>query len=361
MPSDPETIVTRLLASAKAALLGWAAWLAVSSAGGICLGDDGLPAYVRKDSFVEREVTVGRFPWALPGTLTLPLGRGPFSAVVLVHGSGPADRDEKIGPNRPFRDLAWGLASRGIVVLRYEKRTRQHPYLTAFSLPNGFTPADETVDDALAAVKLLGRQPEVDPKRVFVLGHSLGGMLVPRIAAGDAGIAGFIILAGANRPLEDIIVDQTKYIVRHMHSREEVRKEVVEVLRDVAQIKSLQPSDTSDNSRLIFGAPPSYWLDLRGYVPAKAAKELKRSLLILQGERDYQVTMADFGVWKDELSSRPDVTLKSYPGLNHMFIKGCGESMPAEYWQPGHVASEVIEDIATWILGVAGLREEKDR
>ena len=82
------------------------------------------PAYVDVTSFTETEVTVGSGQWALPGTLTIPRGAGPFPGVVLVHGSGPNDRDETIGPNKPFRDLAQGLASKGIAVLRYEKRTK---------------------------------------------------------------------------------------------------------------------------------------------------------------------------------------------------------------------------------------------
>jgi hypothetical protein len=82
------------------------------------------PAYVNQDTFKEQEVQVGQGEWVLPGTLSLPVGNGPFAALVLVHGSGPNDRDETIGPNKPFRDLAWGLATQGIAVLRYDKPTK---------------------------------------------------------------------------------------------------------------------------------------------------------------------------------------------------------------------------------------------
>src|SRR5437868_1155092 len=77
---------------------------------------------VNRDTFDEREVTVGKGEWELPGTLGLPKGSGPFPAVVLVQGSGPQDRDETMGVNKPFQDIAWGLASNGIAVLRYDKR-----------------------------------------------------------------------------------------------------------------------------------------------------------------------------------------------------------------------------------------------
>src|SRR3569832_1172794 len=163
-------------------------------------GEYAPPAYAKADSFREKEITVGTGEWALPGTLTIPVGAGPFPAVVLVHGSGPHDRDETVGPNKPFKDLAWGLASRGVAVLRYEKRTKQYgaklvsvPYLTV---------KEEVVDDALAAVALLRKTEGIDAKRIFVLGHSLGGMLLPRIGLLDQNIGGLIALAGATRALE---------------------------------------------------------------------------------------------------------------------------------------------------------------
>lgn len=169
-----------------------------------------LPPYADASAYTETDVTTGAPGWPLPGTLTLPNGPGPFPAVVLVHGSGPADRDETVGANKPFKDLAVGLASRGIAVLRYEKRSRAHgPQMAALA---SMTVKDEVVDDALAAAALLRASPKIDPARVFVLGHSLGGMLVPRIAAGDPNLAGAIVMAGAARPLEQAIVEQTKYL-----------------------------------------------------------------------------------------------------------------------------------------------------
>ncbi|HEY3416201.1 MAG TPA: DUF3887 domain-containing protein, partial [Armatimonadota bacterium] len=139
------------------------------------------PEYVRAGSFHEVEVTVGSGEWALPGTLSMPEGNGPFPALVLVHGSGPQDRDETIGPNKPFRDIAEGLASQGIAVLRYEKRTKAHgPQFTPEIIAK-LTVQEEVVDDALAAVALLRGTAGIDPRRIYVLGHSLGGGIAPRI------------------------------------------------------------------------------------------------------------------------------------------------------------------------------------
>ena len=305
------------------------------------------PAYVKPDAFREKETTVGTGEWALPATLTIPVGVGPFPAVVLVHGSGPNDRDETIGSNKPFKDLAWGLASKGVAVLRYEKRTKQYG-AKLMALPN-LTAKEEVIDDVLAAVDLLRKTEGIDAKRIFVLGHSLGGMLVPRIGRLDPNITGLISLAGATRALEDVIPEQLAYIFSLDGSvSPEEQKQLDEAKEQTAKVKALKPED-ANSTTLIYGVPVSYWLDLRGYDPAEVAKGLKQPMLILQGERDYQVTMEDFKRWNAALAGKRNVTLKSYLGLNHLFIVGTNRSTPLEYDQPGHVDERVIEDISSWI------------
>ena len=307
------------------------------------------PAYVKKDFFQEEDVQVGAGKWMLPGTLTLPKGQGPFPAVVLVHGSGPHDRDETIGPNKPFRDLAWGLASRGIAVLRYEKRTKYHPKELA-RMKEGITVKEETIDDALAAVKLLRQRDDITPAKIFVLGHSLGGMLVPRIGMRDKDIAGFILLAATTRPTEDVILEQMAYIFGlDGKLSEDEKKQLAKMREQVARVKDPKLSPETPSSDLPFGVPAAYWLDLRGYKPQETAQSLKHPMLILQGGRDYQVTTTDFEGWKKSLSSRKNVTFKLYPELNHLFVAGKGKSTPAEYLTAGHVAEIVIKDIANWI------------
>jgi uncharacterized protein len=105
---------------------------------------------------------------------------------------------------------------------------------------------------------------------------------------------------------------------------------------------------------LMQAAPESYWKDLESYDPARVGAKLKMPMLILQGERDCQLTQADLKGWRDALSDRKDVTIKSYPTRNHLFIAGEGKSTPSEYERPGHVADFVVEDIAGWI-GKVGL------
>ena len=304
-------------------------------------------AYVTPTAFRAEDATVGSGALALPATLTIPSGAGPFPAVVLVHGSGPNDRDESVGGVKVFRDLAEGLSSRGIAVLRYEKRTRAHPA----SFTGRFTVAQETVDDAVLAAALLRARKDIDPRRVYVLGHSLGGMMAPRIAVRDPGLAGLIILAGTTRPLEDVITEQTGYLARAAGADSLKAKPQLDALRTgVAAVRALTPAD-SGSLTPVMGAPASYWLDLRGYHPAEVAATLRLPMLVLQGERDYQVTMTDFAAWKKSLGERKDVVLRTYPALNHLFVAGTGPSLPAEYAARAHVDEAVISDIAGWIRG----------
>ncbi len=332
------------------------------------------PAYVDQTSFTERAMTVGSAPWQLPGTLTVPKAAGAggvttatgtaggattgssgnqatrFPAVVLVHGSGPNDRDESVGGAKPFRDLAWGLASKGMVVLRYDKRTFVYPQQMAAL--TDLTVKQETTDDAVAAAELLRKQPEVDPARVFVLGHSLGGTLIPRIGEQLPWAAGFVVLAGAARPLEDLILEQTTYLASLEGTPSAATQQKLDQLkRQVALVKSPSLSRSTPAADLPLGIPASYWLDLRGYEPAEAAAKLPQPLLVLQGARDYQVTTADFALWEAALGGKAGTKLILYPDLNHLFETGTGKSTPAEYQLVGHVDAKVIDDIAAWVRG----------
>lgn len=307
------------------------------------------PKYADPTKFESREVTIGRGLLNLPGSLTTPPGVGPFPAVVLIHGSGPHDRDETIGPNKPFRDLAEGLASRGIAVLRFEKRTKAHPLDPVF-LSGKITVKEETIDDAVAAFAVASQDSVVDSRRIFVLGHSLGGMLIPRLAQRLPEARGFISLAGSTRPLEDSVLMQVKYLTALDGKVDaDETKAIAEIEKQVALVKSKELDAATPATGLPLGIPPAYWLDLRGYEPGEEAKRIKKPMLFLQGERDYQVTLDDFAGWKKPLADRGDVVFKTYPQLNHLFHSGEGKSTPGEYAQAGHIEEEVVRDIAEWV------------
>ena len=308
------------------------------------------PTYVNTDAFHDRDTTIISGRWQLPGVLTVPNTKTAVPAVVLVHGSGPQDADETIGANKPFADLAYGLASRNIAVLRYVKRTRQYGADSKSDVP--FTVKDEVTDDVIAAVSLLSKMPEINKKQIYVLGHSLGGMLAPRIAAEDPQVAGIILLAGTARPIEKVVVEQVKYIASLTATPAPENKKQIdraEAIEAQVESPSLKPNEVVD----FFGAPipGSYFLDLRGYDPAKVAAGLKIPILVLQGGRDYQVTNADYEVWQKALAGDPHATFKFYPAYTHLFMPGTGSgpASPDDYAVPGNVSEDVITDIAKWI------------
>jgi dienelactone hydrolase len=308
------------------------------------------PTYAKQNLFSEQPLTLTNGKFELPGTLTVPTGDGPFPAVVLVQGSGPEDQDETLGPNKPFKDLAWGLASRGILVFRYTKRTQKYGVQSSDD-PVRLTVEDETISDARAAVALVVQQPKVDPKQVFLLGHSLGAYLAPRIATGDAQIAGIVMLAANARPLEKVVLEQIHYLAAMSGKATEAEQKRIEAAEDGA--KQIENPDLKPDDKIAFlGATMygAYWLDLRGYDPLKTAAKLKIPIFIVQGGRDYQVTPSNFQSWSDALSNNKNVTLRAYPDLDHLFMHGTGASKPSDYARPDHVSAEVVESIATFIL-----------
>jgi dienelactone hydrolase len=283
----------------------------------------------------ERPLTVGAPGIKLPAILSMPKGDGPFPSVVLVHGSGPLDADETIGPNKPFRDLAWGLAARGIAVLRYEKRT----HAGQLKADSRYTVNEETVDDARAAVALLLQTEKLDQKRIYVLGHSLGAMLAPRIAVENPSVAGLILLAGNTRPLEELVLEQLK--------RTGDPKLIAAAEATVKAVRNPKLAPGDKVSFIGVEIPGSYFLDLRSYRPAAAAAALSLPMLVLQGDRDIQVMLADYDGWVKAVGSRANVKTKRYPTLTHQFMPGEGKS--GDYAKPAHVADEVMEDIAAFI------------
>ncbi len=305
------------------------------------------PLYSKLGLFFERPVVVGSDPWKLAGLLSVPTTAGRHPGVVLVHGAGPNDRDEKIYSTRMFADLAEGLASRGIVTLRYDKRTRAYgPQMSAIA----YTLQEETVEDAVRALALLRQQPEVDPNKLFVIGHSLGGYAVPRIVKQAGSVAGAVLLAANARRIEDISIAQTEYMLaaKGGASPEEARK--MELMKaEAVRVRELAPG--KEHPQILLGLPVEYFLDLKSYDPAAEAKRLGIPLLVLQGDRDFQVTKVDFELWQKGLAGAKNVKFHDYGVLNHLFMSGDGPSSQLEYRKGGNVAAAVIDDIATWIAG----------
>jgi dienelactone hydrolase len=324
------------------------------------VGDDGLlhglrlappadsswqpPEYAVPKRFTEEAVVLGDGPLAVPGTLTLPRKRGRWPGVVLL-ASGPSDRDVTTGPNKPFKDLAWGLASRGVAVVRFDKVTLVHPEVA--SAP-GFTMVEEYVPHAIAAVRLLQQKASA----VFVLGLSGGGKATTRVAAADPSIAGMVSLAGDTAPLPQAAVRIAKYLAElDPGPHTSAALEAVETQAERAR------TPEGPAGELLFGWPASYWRDLHSFDPVRTAAALDRPMLILQGGRDYQVTVADdLARWRAGLSDRPDVTIRVHDADDHLFFRGEGPSTPAAYGLPQHVDPAVVADIADWLIAVGRSR-----
>lgn len=305
--------------------------------------DGTLPAYADTANVRETAVRVGD----LPGIVTLPRtvpARG-VPAVVLVHGSGAHDADELAGGTRVFRDLAHGLAAEGIAVVRYVKRTAFDPSV----LRRPFSTAEEVTDDVHAALRLLRATPGIDTTRLFVAGHSLGGMLAPRVAQQDGRLAGIALLAAPALPLHRIVRDQVMYLTAADTSESalEARRVLLAQIDEVDRALVSGPPD-----RMVMSYSAAYWRDLAAYDPPATARALlpRTRVLVLQGGRDYQVTPArDYAAWQRALAGQRGVAFRLLPSLNHLFVAGQGESRPAEYAQPAFVDAEAVAALAAWV------------
>ncbi len=293
----------------------------------------------------EREIVVRWEEYELPGILKLPAGAGPFPVAVLVHGSGPSDRDGTLGPHKIFRDMADRLAEQGIATIRYDKRT--FVYGADWEKEGTGTFDDETVNDAVAAVWQATTQPELSS--VYVIGLSQGAILAPRIAQRAGDVAGIVMMAGSPRPLNQLIADQFEYLLAQ--EQPGVDREFVDRVKkscDNLDLYGTAEYDASLGFPLDAGSE-AYWQFAMRYDALETLRSLSVPALLLQGERDYQVTMKDYALWQQGLTDRTNVSMKSYPALNHLFFEGEGVCLPSEYEQEKPMASYVIEDIASFI------------
>ncbi len=304
----------------------------------------------------DTEVTFGSEQYPISGSLTLPEGEGPFPAVILVHGSGPSDRNEQIGPNLPFMDLAEQLSAQGVAVLRYDKRT--YLYGNQLAQATEITVQDETIDDVVYALEYLQTLDAIRADQIYIAGHSLGGYLIPRIAEQTPTAAGYILLAASARPMEDLLLEQTAYILSLEKNLDDASKEKLlkQTQNLVDTIKSLTP-DSQVPADQLGGTPASYWLDLKDYDPTAEIKNYNKSFLVLQGGRDYQVTKTDYELWESAFDKYSDVHFRFYDNLNHLFMSGTGKSVPDEYQQKNTVDSAVGKDIAEFVLNHAAIEK----
>jgi len=305
---------------------------------------------------IEEKIIVGEnTKYPLNGLLTLPDNIAtPVPAVVFVHGSGASNMDEKVGKLTPFKDLAQGLARHGIASVRYDKRSFTHGFKMLTDKSQDVTVKIETIDDAIMSTELLRKDPRIDPERVFIIGHSMGGMLAPRIDAEGGNYAGLIIMAGSPRKLEEIILDQneaalssTKGFVNWI-----VKKQVPKFAAMFDGMYEL--SDEEAKKKKMGGGTTLYYFKEMGEHAAPGYLTVcEKPVLILQGEKDFQATVdKDFAAYKQLLAGKSNVTFRLYEDLSHAFVPSVyGDIMKAkqEYNVEQHISEVVITDIANWI------------
>ncbi|MBN2723461.1 MAG: DUF3887 domain-containing protein [Deltaproteobacteria bacterium] len=305
-------------------------------------------SYVKGAAFKEKSLKINPgTKWELGGYLTA-TGVKNVPVVILVHGSGPHDADETIGPNKVFRDLSYGLSSVGVDVLRYVKRTKAHP--GECSKIKDINLMHETVDDAVSAFQLIKKMPEYRNSKVFIAGHSLGAFSIPLIAS-KMDADGYILLAGNSRPLEDLIIQQIKYISGFKKSLSpEEKKNIEKIEQQVSLVKSPKLNSRTPSEDLPLGISATYWIFLNKYKPVELMKKVLKPVLILQGKRDYQVTyQEDFKLWKKELKGMKNIKFMAFDKLNHLFMPGEGKPSPEEYMKPSHVSPLVIGVVAKFV------------
>lgn len=311
---------------------------------------------------ISKDLTI-ELPWSVNGTLFKPARNSePKALLILVHGSGPHGREERVGGVRVFSDLAAGLVERiNLAVFSFDKRTFTHQNRFAALPEEEITVFNETIDEVLTLVEHFQSQYE----QIALLGHSLGGSCIPYLLANSSAGLG-IMLAASYSPLEDLIIRQMRYLLKYA-PESGLTETIVETTAQQVETLKLLLAGSVDNeagaqaqseekqkrlsSELPLGLPLPYFQSLHKLNTNALAKALDKPVLLVQGERDYQVNMDEFEAWKELLSANPNFTFRSYEKLNHLFVEGDigALSVPSEYAQQANLPAYLLDDIADFL------------
>lgn len=297
--------------------------------------------------------------YPLKGLLTLPSNAtSPVPAVVFVHGSGSSNMDEKVGKLTPFKDLAVGLANHGIASIRYDKRSFTHGRKMVMNKNTVITVKEETIDDAILAAELLRKDPRIDPNHTFILGHSMGAMLAPRIDAEGGNFKGLILMAGSPRKLEDIMIEQLE---EHVQSGKGFMRWIAkkQLSKIVPMFDGLYQRSNDETKKIKIGNGVTlyYFKEMGEHDSSGYLASLEKPILIMQGKNDAQVKVEkDFSAYQMLLKNKTNVTFRLYENLNHAFVPSVYRDISKimkEYNIEQHIGEEVISDIANWIMNIS--------
>jgi dienelactone hydrolase len=303
-------------------------------------------SYVNASKFYEYKKVLPDPKFPTDAVLTIPAKGSNFPVVIIVGGSGATDKDLTIGPNRIYKDIAWGLGNNGIAVLRYDKRTKDNGAQMAKN--KNLTVKDEYLDDLKLAIQMVKNNPEIDSNQVFVLGHSEGGYLIPYFERNLKGIAGYISFAGNYSKLADLMCMQIEYLMKDLPDAD--KNGYLEMLEKAIYARD-KIQESSANDSLPPGLTAAYLIHLNENGPEKLSANInKKRVLFVQGGRDYQVPPSEMDKWKLALKNNTQADFALFPELNHIGLDGKGISKPSEYEVQGNVPEEVILKITRFVL-----------
>lgn len=301
-----------------------------------------ITAVTTKD-YIEKNVQVG-VDEMLNGMLTLPVGVENPPIVILVQGSGVSNLNEEAYALKPFEDIAHGLAKEGIASIRYDKRYYDYP---EWDGAREVSLRWEYFYDFASVTHQLENMP-VDHNQIYLVGHSQGGMLAPRLAYEHPEIKGIISLAGTPRGLEEVSKDQQYDALIALGANEKMIEGSMELAdKFIEEVKNLTEETATD--KVTNGLPLSYWYEMKQSRAKNFMNELKCDVLILQGEDDFQVYFdKDYPEWEKLTTGMSNVQMKSYAGLSHFFTPSI-EKTTDDYNIPASFDEQVIKDMASWI------------
>jgi dienelactone hydrolase len=296
-----------------------------------------LPEYADPSAYTEQDITVGKEPYYLPAKLMVPNGLESYPLVIILQGSGTHDIDGTLGPNKPYRDIAVGLASKGIATLRYPKKYLVYPDKVD---EIGITAEAEYVDDTVVVIEQMKSIPQFSG--IYLAGHSMGGMVAPWIAE-EAGVDGVIVLAGSPVKLAQISLDQNLDLAGDQMT-EEQKAQTIEFFTQLLN------GEIPEETELSPGLTAGYYYSLDRYFCIPILEKTELPVLIANAELDFQSPKHYFDVFVEELGDRSNVTLELFEGLNHLFMETDGKMKSVEeYNRPGYVSVELIDLIVEWI------------